>query len=394
MLKLLLTVALSCTTSEDCALNGDCVNDTCICDPGWGPNPAGGLPCSYLQLDNVSPNQPGYKNESANTWGGRPVYWEKDQQWHVFTAMFSEGCSVDSWKTNSFIFHATGPSPTGPWTGSDVSIPIFAHNPQALLHPDGTWIIYFIGGWHISEADHKNCSRSPVAWPSQTNGPGMGPTQDGCGPGENTGCGIRYATSPSPYGPWTLHDLFVTNGNQSALFNCTKTNPAPTILANGTVLLAFNGGYCHSRTENLGIMSAPHYTAPFTILTLDPIASTDVCAGNTFGEDPTLWQSKRGFHLLGHAMCNPGVNSLYAFSRDAVSWTFSRGPSGHPLSSYTGTVHWTNGSQMSVSRMERPIIVLSPHTNTPFMLTNAIEVKGRTWGVYRMLSGATPLSPS
>jgi len=88
----------------------------------------------------------------------------------------------------------------------------------------------------------------------------------GNGPGYNNGCGISMATSASVTGPWKIQPLRIVDQWMSDLLDCTHTNPTPFFLPNGTVVLAFNAGFCHSDLETIGIASAPHWSGPYMLL--------------------------------------------------------------------------------------------------------------------------------
>jgi hypothetical protein len=84
-------------------------------------------------------------------------------------------------------------------------LPPWAHNPQISVAPDGTWLLYFVGGWYTKQENWANCSSPfPDNRPAAGIGPGLGPTKDGCGPkgssANNPGCGIRLATASKPSG--------------------------------------------------------------------------------------------------------------------------------------------------------------------------------------------------
>jgi hypothetical protein len=117
-----------CATDLDCALAGSCGDDgRCTCDVGWVTPDGGGTPCSAFDLLPADPKAPGYKNDTWPSWGGHPVLWPKekggDDRWHLFTPQFANGCEVDSWIKNSFIIHAVGASPTGPWGHTELRPP-------------------------------------------------------------------------------------------------------------------------------------------------------------------------------------------------------------------------------------------------------------------------------
>eukprot|EP01060_Flectonema_neradi_P000516 TRINITY_DN10325_c0_g1_i1.p1 TRINITY_DN10325_c0_g1~~TRINITY_DN10325_c0_g1_i1.p1 ORF type:complete len:382 (+),score=78.58 TRINITY_DN10325_c0_g1_i1:116-1261(+) len=360
-----------CKKQIDCGLNGDCVNGVCECDAGW-VNPSdlkeGQYGCSIMKFKPVEDGKEGYRNTTSESWGVSPVFNPEDNLWHIFTAQFSGGCPVNSWKTNSYIFHAHGPTPHGPWTGSDVSVNIFAHNPQTILHPDGTWIMFFIGGWHYPVSTRVNCSTSEV-YPPEAPDAGMPPTGDGCGPMPkyNAGCGIRMATSKSPNGPWDIINLKVSNYNGSLPVDCMKTNPAPMLLKNGSLVLSFNGGYCHGGDETIAVMIADSYKDPFRI-NHAPLKKGSFC------EDPTIYETARGFHVLGHYLSG-GQNSVYFFSEDLITWYES------PVEPYPKFVLYSNGSNVPVHRMERPIVVMNG--SVPLIMTSAVQVNNRNWGLIR-----------
>jgi hypothetical protein len=60
-----------------------------------------------------------------------------------------------------------------------------------------------------------------------------------------------------------------------ALRRCAFTNPSPHILPNGTVVLAFQAGYCHEPFgfgfELLGVVRADSYLGPYTLITGEPL---------------------------------------------------------------------------------------------------------------------------
>ena len=304
--------AASCATAADCALAGECVEGRCACDAGWKDPPGGGTPCSAFDLLPADPAQPGYRNESWPSWGGHPVQWPKaeggDGLWHLFTPQFANGCEVDEWIHNSFVVHAVGDSPTGPWRHHDVSIPVWSHGSQAVINPvDGTWLLFFVGGWHYPPTQWASCRphNHTVPWPVEPPGPGL-PAVGDCGPKQNAGCGIRVATSPSPFGPWAISDVkFAEDARPSAKsLTCARSDPAPSILENGTTFLAFGSGGCVGGLETIGVARAESWnsTFRFTSPTGAAIAETSQfsCPTGQLAEDPHLFRNERGWHLIAH----------------------------------------------------------------------------------------------
>jgi hypothetical protein len=113
----------------------------------------------------------------------------------------------------------------------------------------------------------------------------------------------------------------MTNQQDSSLFDCAHTNPAPWFFNNnnGSLLLAFNAGFCHDNIETIGIAFAPHWSGPYTITTLAPIFPGPSNTSHPHScEDPFLYEDERGFHLIGHDMS--GNLAFYAHSFDAYDW--------------------------------------------------------------------------
>eukprot|EP00051_Salpingoeca_urceolata_P005531 m.74125 g.74125 ORF g.74125 m.74125 type:complete len:509 (+) comp14408_c0_seq3:1229-2755(+) len=467
------TSAAACSTSLDCSLNGDCVAGQCKCDPAWT-----GAVCAEINIL-PTPVDNGYNNESATSWGGYPVY--ADGKWHLFHAQMYNGCGLGSWTSNSFVARSTASKVEGPYTFQEVVFDSFAHNPTIRQASDGTFVLYYIGGWHTTPSkcdaaedllaeqrhpeprfghnascasgaklddksrirvgsDYSNvllpstatvqdcvaaccadtrcqafsfntpatpggeapgcpgskghaccklkdsqpptessscptCQTGTVPggtadcqpkthWP-KTCGQNMpGPSGDTCGPASkqlNSGCGIAMATSSSVYGPWKTQPLNITNQFDSDLLYCAHTNPSPYFLPNGTVVVAFNAGFCNHGLETIGVAWAPHFSGPYKLLTTLPILGGE---SPHHCEDPFIWKSERGWHLLVHNQQGPQGISAYAFSVDAVNWTLS------PVTPYNSTVVYVGG-EIQQHHMERPQIWFGASGKPEFLINGA-----------------------
>ena len=79
-------------------------------------------------------------------------------------------------------------------------------------------------------------------------GPNMpGLNKDCCGPCDspyhaNCGCGIATAHAATLDGPWKVQHVVITDQWESDDVYCTHTNPSPFVMANGTIVMAFNAG--------------------------------------------------------------------------------------------------------------------------------------------------------
>ena len=291
--------AASCASSLDCSLNGDCTSGSCVCDPAWS-----GAACDVLAFDGPIDKGgravPGYYNETEASWGGLPVLGDDGKTWNLVHAQIANHCPVfGAWTTNSFIARSisTVPSdPTGPYVFAEPLIPAFAHNPTVRRLPDGSYAMFFIGGWATEEKtcdppmsteddrrlraeegegrgggtgagkrsaerqrgeNNTGASCDPYSgWPKKTCGPNMpGPSNDTCGKAPlNPGCGIAIATAPALGGPWSAPTPFKLEDQwESNELYCSHTNPSVQVLPNGTLMMAFNGGFCDGGLETIGL---------------------------------------------------------------------------------------------------------------------------------------------
>jgi hypothetical protein len=167
----------------------------------------------------------------------------------------------------------------------------------------------------------------------------------------NTGCGIATSTAKSIEGPWSSPEpLVIVDGYKSNNVYCTHTNPSPVFLKNGSVMMAFNAGCCDPGcSENVGTaISDAGIGGPWRLLSRNSIFEKN----NTFSpkafyphgtghacEDPFMWRSKRGYHMLVHnfAPVAAGVNPPIAlgFSLDGRTWTLSKEAPANCTLSYT-----------------------------------------------------------
>ena len=119
--------------------------------------------CSFLLSTNAPPPpytldlQPAaipslqaYHNVTLSSWGGNALK-AKDGKYHGYFAAMrnppgSKGiCNLGAWTSNSEVIHAVSDSAAGPFKMKDVALPPWHHNPQIMLHPDGTFLLFTIG---------------------------------------------------------------------------------------------------------------------------------------------------------------------------------------------------------------------------------------------------------
>jgi hypothetical protein len=181
-------------------------------------------------------------------------------------------------------------------------------------------------------------------------------------------------------------------------WDAQTTNPAPFITANGSALLVYRG-LNGIGTDRIGVARATSWNGTYERLVENPVfgqcgnwtphggASTN-CTAHDWGEkiarlkgtwvcddcigwaeDPFVWQSQRGYHMLTHNLHGVGGRATpwwvgMAFSADYINWQYSTVPAA--TNTYTSSVDGTN---VTLRGRERPQLLLSAgEDRTPLAL--------------------------
>jgi hypothetical protein len=279
----------------------------------------------------------GYQNNSAyNSWGGASI--QHNNKWYLFASQMAGRCPLLGWwSIVSQIVRGEAHHPMGPFENISVVVPSFAHNAKPFQSPqDGMWLIYYIG--QENNETHR-CQKH-----RQTNTP----------PGGKTAGPIMVAAADRPDAPaeeW-VHYGPLTDSYE---FH-SATNPSPLLFQNGTVLLAVSRNFLSGGKRTV-LMTSNSWKGPFRNIT-----ATSTTAGSlATGEDPDLFQTPRGFHMLNH---NTGPSSTRLwYSTDGVSdWQET---SSLAKNAFNGTVTFDNGTVIQVCQRQRPQIVLHPEDGMP-----------------------------
>jgi hypothetical protein len=284
----------------------------------------------------------GYIHSNLSSWGGSVIYGVSDKMYHMFVAQFTNGCPLSSWESNSFIMHATSPTPTGPYKAVNSVLPVFHHNPTISQAPDGTYLLYFIGAnW---DGQQQNCTKSSS-------------TENLVGAGNTGLIGIAYSTSLN--GPWSLLNNGAAIIGAQSWFTHPSNPSGPVFLSDGSVYLAFRGSDS-SDTERLGMLTAPSWKGPYTVLVDTPLVPG-------WGEDPFLWQDISGnFHILFHALSPCGG---HAFSANGKTWSLAP-------AAYDSTSKSSTGKTLSFTHRERPHLLMDSNNNPKYLYNGASFASG------------------
>eukprot|EP00755_Sulcionema_specki_P001645 Sspe_Gene.3301::Locus_1080_Transcript_1_1_Confidence_1.000_Length_1223::g.3301::m.3301 len=344
-----------CATDDDCNGGGLCEKGVCKCDAGMTGDTCGevnfgksyrcgdGGLCMSGQLNGTS------------TWGGG-ILADNSGGYHMYAAMFSRNCPLDTWLTTSRVVHATSNTTHGPYIPHDLALTnstpshwdgISLHNPAPARAPDGTYLIYYMGttatgvptqGCNVSHAPF-NCSSHPEQQPV-------------C----NQRVGLAYADTP--YGPWSrFADPVVPPGAKGAWDDSFTTNPTPLIHANGSVLLLYKARNLESPSNMYtGVAVADSWKGPYRKLSSHPIDVPTNC------EDAGIMYSEAlgVYRVLLHCGCR----YQYIWSRDGVHWNRTT-----PEVDWC-TVNYMSGGSERLLRRERPQWLLSK--GKPVLLINGV----------------------
>jgi hypothetical protein len=205
--------------------------------------------------------------------------------------------------------------------------------PQAVVHTDGTILLYTIG--MEPQGAPRNCKK----------GLQLGAAAHGAEL-------IELHYSASPYGPWT--QLIVPGASYGGrnLFN--GTNPSPWVLPNGTVVVASHGASVVASTTGAHDWRGPY--APPEPLFAPP--------GVIKFEDPFLWFDSGAdvwralLHQYNGSAPHPQFRvGGYAQSRGAElfgAWDVQS----EATPAYTTLVPFAGGSARNYTRRERPKLLL------------------------------------
>ena len=423
--ELALSETVGCESDLDCFNNGDCVSGVCHCDAAWNASEH----CDVLNFD-ISHTDPrsGYHNASEASWGGNALFDANTGTYHLFAAQMANGCGLGHWGTNSQIIRAESPNATGPFVFKEVVLQPFAHNPTARLLPDNQGVvIYFIGSGDESKDAIVNCSNTTTAdftkkvsknsigrlsssISSSSSSVSIRSHRSSSSGSSSSSGDISSGSSSTNSSTFvgSIHAIYSAKGLfcpwsdpvaipfvEDAAWGQSVTNPSPYIDEDGTVTLALQRGFNDNPGKELiGVARATSWRGPFRMLTPHPIEPEHwYCVAGT-GEDPFLWKTQRGWHMLYHGMCPSGFleshyatapfnstfSSFQGVADDASSSRSRSSGSGSdawewivsPRQTYPYEFKYSDRTSRFFSRVERPQLVFDGTTGEPVTLLNGV----------------------
>ena len=148
MRLLALLWAAASASAPPCSLNGEQSGAACACDEGWEGSACGQLalqPAPPLAQQVSPPAALAEDNAKANATWGVSVIGPIGGVFHGYMTEIANHCLLGEYGIASQVAHLTSSSPLGPWTRRGVALEGFAHNPQAVLAPNGSVLLFHIG---------------------------------------------------------------------------------------------------------------------------------------------------------------------------------------------------------------------------------------------------------
>jgi hypothetical protein len=415
---LLLLVALTADHApvangeELCSLNGEVTDSgVCRCDRGWrGPR------CAVLDLGLSTvvwpelggpTDDPRFNTRLTAAWGGSILGPDSAGAYHLYEDVICQerGCMHTD---HAQIVHAVSTSGVkGPYRYEGVAIPPEMENVQAIRAPSGEYLLYYLD--HADQwtpppfKPNNTCTGAldPAAHPEQmprTWGRNSSNITQFCAKlNWNHGRRLGIAVGASPSGPFELiypqlvYDNKTFQQSPSNDIEC-GINPSAFFHPNGTVLLVYRydtGGTFGG--ETLVAAVADHYRGPYRV-----VATAKDFRGVVPGdsEDPFVWMTHRGFHVLYHN----AHHGCHAWSKDFLTWhgTGCGGTnrSADRFDAYNFSVAFEDGHTLQVSRRERPGLLLDKD-GAPTHFLSGVQTKGtgkpgscRSWTVLTELNSA------
>ncbi|WP_438349471.1 glycoside hydrolase family protein [Paenibacillus sp. FA6] len=296
-----------------------------------------------------APVNGGYREDDHYIWCGSCVRGE-DGRYHLFASRWSKelGFGVN-WLFNCEIVRASSETPEGPYRYEETVLGrrdraffdgMNQHNPY-IQQWNGTYYLYYMGTTY----------GGPIPGPGESI-----PSERGAEVWNNKRIGL--AVSQSVYGPWRRKSTPLLEPRPGK-WDCTiTTNPAVTILPDGTTYMIYKSREYAGSTLQLGVVIADHPEGPFRRLTDDPILNFS--DPDLHVEDPYLWHADGLFHLLMKDDLKNGSSGLtgewgagvYATSEDCIHWSIHPSPK-----AYSRMVKWDDGTQSEMCNLERPYLL-------------------------------------
>jgi len=329
-----------------------------------------------------APVNGGYREDDHWIWCGSAIR-DRDGLFHMFASRWSKRVPFNpNWTTNSQIVRATSKIADGPYTFAEV---VFGehdqsrwdggmtHNPTIHFCPSTNRYLLFYTGSTYTDPQPTDCAASESQRLESR---------------QNQRIGLAVAQSPA--GPWQKLDapiLIPRGGKWDALMT---TNPAPYVLPDGSILLAYKSIATHATKQlQYGIARADSWDKPFTRLSDGPIFQFDDPKIDI--EDAYLWHDGTRFQMLlkdmGDKLTGEFHAGVQAWSDDAIHWAMHA-----PAKAYSRSVLFDDGVVRQMGSLERPQLLIQDGRPTHLFAATG-DGPGGFWRANHTWNLCIPLSP-
>lgn len=312
----------------------------------------------------------GFKMEDKMIWCGSVVKGE-DNRYHMFASMWDKSLGFGAnWLYNCKIVRASSDKACGPYNFEEIVLDrrgreyfdgLNVHNPYIQKY-DGKYYLYYMGTSFGGEIPCNDQSRERFieVWNNKR---------------------IGLAVADSVFGPWKRCDKPILMPRDYRFWDCTiTTNPAVTILEDGTTYMLYKSRTYANATLQIGVAKADKPDGKFKRISNDPIFRFDNPSLHV--EDPFLWHQDGLFHLVikddfkdnSGGITGEWGAGLYATSEDCINWTIDNDPK-----VYSRKVKWDDGSVTTQPNLERPFLLIEDGKPTHFFFAT-----GEGEGPYRL----------
>ena len=344
-----ITKAADCTNSFDCALYGECNNGICECDVGWK-----GKHCTTLDTLPIAMNS-GF-NYTTNTWGGSPIQImnpsTNQATYYMLATLIGKGDPEYVWCTQATIDLAQSSTPQGPYKHIESIINPTTVNCTGVINPviiamanNAGYLLYYTCAQCHNDTNDKVRCEDPSYCPNSLR--------------------VSYTNNNdlSVMSSWIHKEypLFTPMNNWEGGI---ADNPGPVIINNNnSILMAYRG----ADDTGVGLVSAAKWDQ-------QPYVRDDggnlLFPGISGLEDPFIWRSTKGYHMLLHSFNgNYPQNTdagVIAWSMDGFNWTLNKPGEGV----YGHVLNYQDGMNLTCTRREEPKLLFDVEKDLPIYLAN------------------------